>query len=233
MNDLDRLWDDVPVGTPDLPATLRAGTRLRRRRQTFGAVVATAVLVLGIGGGSVLWPRPETVPSPAPSAPDRTTAARGTATVYYLVEESGFGPGWLLTPREVEVEDTGSPGYDALHALLTTEPPRGLMEGFNFVLEDPSDPVVDVASVVHADGVVEVELTGRTYDPYPTMDLCCIPESEAVVQQLVHTAQAALDTDDPVRFSKGRIWFDPVPDLVEADPDVVVSSGGPQVPTCP
>lgn len=225
MNDLDRLWDDVPVGTPDLPAALRTGTRTRRRRQSVGAVVAAVVLVLGIGGGTALWPQPDATPSPAPSIPERTTAAaEGTATAYYLLEESGFGPGWVLIPHEIEVEDTGSPGYDALHALLTSEPPRGLTEGFNFALTDRSDPVVDVASVTHVDGVVEVELTGRTHDPYPTLDLCCIPESEAVVQQLVHTVQAALDTDDPVRFNKQSIWFDPVPALVEADPDVVVPS---------
>jgi hypothetical protein len=225
--DLDRLWADVPVGAPDLGAAVRRGSRARRARQGFGAVAATAVLVAGSVAGSSLWPRPDATPSPAPAVPSVVEkGAEGTATVYYLLAEPRFGSPSLLTSRTIAVEDTGSPGYDALHALLASEPPRGLTEGFNFAVADRSDPVVDVESVTHRDGVVEVDLTGRTHDPYPTLDLCCIPESSAVVQQLVLTVQAALDTDDPVRFNKHSIWFDPVPALVEADPDIVVPPAG-------
>lgn len=233
-HDLDRLWDDVPVGSPDLTAALRGGTRLRRRRQTFGAMTVTAALVLGIGAGTTLWPRPDETPAPAPAAPAPTATDLGEQrmTLYYLLDEpvaegAPFEQATLITPRSVEVESTGDPGYDALHALLTLEPPAaGLTEGFNVLDQPGADPTIDVASVTHADGVVRVELTGTPYDPYPAVDFCCPSDGEAVAQQVVHTVQAALDTTDPVEFNGRGIWLEELDDPVEADPDVVVPPEG-------
>lgn len=228
--DLDRLWDDVPVGRPDLDAALRGGTRIRRRRQTVGAVVTAAVLVLGIGTGTALWPRPDEVPSPAPAVPSPPSA--DGATLYYLLDEPvpedpSFEPATLLTSREVVVEDTGRPGYDALHALLTLEPPvAGLTEGLNVLDQPGEEPTIDVRSVTHDDGVVRVELTGTPWDPYPSVDFCCPPNGEVVTQQLVHTVQAALGTTDPVEFDSRGIWFDRLDGPVEADPDLVVPPTG-------
>ncbi|GAA1477474.1 hypothetical protein GCM10009623_19200 [Nocardioides aestuarii] len=149
-------------------------------------------------------------------------AADDRARLYYLLAEPTFDGASLLTTYETPVDATGDPGYDALHALLTNQAPEGKLDGFNFAVGENGEPVVDVESVTHEDGVVEVSLRGDTRDPYPALDLCCIPETEAVVQSLVLTVQAALDTDDPVRFDVRSMWFDDVRGLHEADPSVVV-----------
>ena len=151
--------------------------------------------------------------------------------LYYLVDRPESPEGWWrearrITPREVEVASTGDPGWDALHALLTLEPPeRGLTEGFN-VLDQPGDPpTIDVARVAHADGVVRVELTGTPYDPYPAVDFCCPSDGRVVTQQVVHTVQAALGTDDPVEIAGRGIWLHELDGPVAADPDVVQPAG--------
>lgn len=154
--------------------------------------------------------------------PVEELAADDRATLYYLLAEPTFTGPSLLTTSETQVDATGNPGYDALHALLTSDAPDGMVDGFNFAVGERGEPVVDVASVTHEDGVVEVSLRGDTRDPYPTLDLCCIPESGAVVQSLVLTVQAALGTDDPVRFDVRSIWSDDVRGLHEADPSYVV-----------
>jgi hypothetical protein len=230
---LDELWSQIPTGTPPVAEMVRDGRRLRRTRRRMTALTVAAVGVLVVGGGAVAQQTvdtspqtPRVVPVDSPAPPSKVDVV-----VYYLVDKAErpdgrFRRATQITPRAVTVENTGDPAYDAVHALLAVEPPEaGLSSGFNF-LESDQIETIDVTEVRHQEGVVTIDFTQDPWDPYPTVDFCCSPDGETVTQQLVHTAQTALDTDDPVRFTtKGEpvegIWFHRLRGPVPAEPDIV------------
>lgn len=202
-----------------------------RHRVTLLAVVAVGALV--VGGAAVALQTGDTSPRTPRAVPANSPArpSKAEVVVYYLVDraerpDGSFRPATQITSRTVTVDDTGDLGYDAVHALLTVEPPEvGLSSGFNFIDLDGLE-TIDVAEVRHRGDVVTIDFTQDPWDQYPTLDLCCSPDGETVIQQLVHTAQDALDTDDPVGFmTNGEpvegIWFHRLEGPVHADPDIV------------
>lgn len=132
------------------------------------------------------------------------TEGQWTATVYYLTGAQEWENGETRTPAKwvapewVETENTGDAGLDAVRALLSTRPSDpDYMNGYDFATIE-SEPITDVHSVTHEEGVVTVDLTEDVWDPIPSAGCIC-PSGEIITQQLVWTVQEALDTTDPVR----------------------------------
>lgn len=219
------------MGAEDFAETVRDGRKLRRQhRMTLLIVAAVGASVCGAAAAQqTIGTSPQTlrvVPADTPAPRSKVGVV-----VYYLVDKAErpdgrFRPATQITPRTVTVENTGDPAYDAIHALLTVEPPEvGLSSGFNFIKGDQIE-TIDVTEVRHQDDVITIDFTQDPWDPYPTLDLCCPPDGATVTQQLAHTARTALATDDPVRFrTNGKpvegIWFHRLTGPVYAEPGVV------------
>lgn len=96
-----------------------------------------------------------------------------------------------LYPSQVETEDSGSAGVDAVRALLDAEP-----QGRTNVWATVPDSV-DIASVSEASGRVVVDFTGPVDDPWPSQASWAF-DPALFSQQLIYTVQAELDTDAPL-----------------------------------
>ena len=94
-------------------------------------------------------------------------------------------------------------------------------------LSEQPDPV-DVKSVTHQAGVIDVELTAAPAGDYESLSGQA-PPGALVVQQLVYTVQAALDSSDPVVVGVNgrpvdRLWLTPSdPATAAADPLTVLT----------
>jgi hypothetical protein len=159
---------DDQVGAEDFAETVRDGRKLRRRhRMTMLTVAAVGALV--VGGAAAAQQTIGTSPQTLRVVPADTPAPRSKVgvVVYYLVDKAErpdgrFRPATQITPRTVTVENTGDPAYDAVHALLTVEPPEvGLSSGFNFIKGDQIE-TIDVTEIRHQDGVSSPSTSPRT-----------------------------------------------------------------------
>ena len=125
------------------------------------------------------------------------------------------------------VPSTGHIGFDAVHALLTMPPQDPDYDNMWTSLAEQPDPV-DVESVTHQAGVIDVELTTAPTRDQPSLRVQS-PPGALIVQQLVYTVQAALDSSDPVVVGVNgrpieRLWLTPSdPATAAADPMKVLS----------
>ncbi|WP_121255951.1 GerMN domain-containing protein [Nocardioides ferulae] len=242
--DLRRLWDAVPGGHPQVAAMVAAGRRRRRRGRAAVAGLAAAAVV-ATGGG--VWAATTGGRPPGRDAGQVATDPTATTevTVYYTNDPGADvgGGGFVipqLVPRVLEVADTGDPAYDALHALLTMPPAQPqLLTGFNG-FHDVTDPAaaeatIDVASVTVDEGVITVDLTRDPWIPYVMRDMDLGVSPGLAVQQVVYTAQDALDTDVPVALTFGGepvrgVWARRFDWPVAADPDVLPAGAAQDAP---
>ena len=151
-------------------------------------------------------------------------------TLYFQAGGTSGGPE-IDTPPDhlvadsVTVPSTGSVGLDALRALMSTRPdPAHAENGWTGLTIEP-DPLARVLDVSHIDGIVTVDLDRDVSNPYPNI-ACVCPSGRLVTQQLVWTAQDALDTRDPVLVTvRGvpatEVWGYTLDGPVEADPSLL------------
>ncbi len=209
------------------PANRRGALGARRWFVVGGASLAaaatiTAVVLLAEGTLS-------TSSRPKPPVSSTVTHQDVTVAVYYT------GPGADLTSPSDDrlylerrtVPGTGSIGFDAVHALLTMPPQDPDYNNLWTSLSEQPDPV-DVKSVTHQAGVIDVELTAAPAGDYESLSGQA-PPGALVVQQLVYTVQAALDSSDPVVVGVNgrpvdRLWLTPSdPATAAADPLTVLT----------
>jgi Sporulation and spore germination len=114
-----------------------------------------------------------------------------------------------LVPVQVEVPGTGDVGVDAVTALIYTRAagPDHYNAWSTMALDanDTADAGAKVLSVTQADGVVTVDLDSHAPEGVPVIDCArasdtcaALSSGKLMLQQLVFTAQAALDSTDPV-----------------------------------
>ena len=168
-------------------------------------------------------------PAATRAAPADVANSHIEVTLYFQAGGT-TGPG-LGTPPDhlvtdsVTVPSTGSVGLDALRALMSTRPdPAHAENGWTGLTIEP-DPLAKVLDVSHSDGIVTVDLDRDVSDPYP-IAACVCPTGRLVTQQLVWTAQDALDTRDPVLITvRGvpatEVWGYKLDGPVEADPSLL------------
>jgi hypothetical protein len=211
-------------------------TRIGNRARQVAGATATALLLTGCGTGHEATPlsmEAEVSKAGAAGASGigRTTGQR-PFTVYLLaLPDSGphahRGAATFIAPEQVEGDDTGQPGLDAVRALLAADPAQeNRANGFDsWPLLDGPDSLAEVRSVTEHDGVIRVDLSRSIHDPYPNVDCRC-PDGHVVTQQLVWTVQDALDSEAPVLVTVDGtpargIWLHELEGPVEADPTVL------------
>ncbi len=125
---LDRLWDDVPVGTPPIGALVRGGKTMRRRARLRAAGGAAALILAVVAGSTVAAntvfdsanPRPDgEVPSAVepPTAPadqtklSRDELARASALARQKVESEDAAVTSATVTAEQGTEEDTNTGY--------------------------------------------------------------------------------------------------------------------------
>jgi spore germination protein GerM len=184
-----------------------------RDRVVRTALVATLTVALASGCATAGVESGVTVPSsaaPAPASPapigtstptgSADPAAQQRALPLYYVADTPAGPRLAREFRRLPIDD--DLGTVAVTALLTTP---GTVPGHRSAW--PAGSAL-ASPVTHANGVVTVDLTGRTAARAPTDPIMA-------VQQLVYTVTGALGTTDPVRLLVAgkqvpRLWNDGV-----------------------
>jgi hypothetical protein len=186
------------------------------------AATITAVVVLAQGA---LSPSPDRSPPVAKSGAHHEV----TVPVYYTglgVNRTSPADDRLYLERRT-VAGTGRIGVDAVHALLTLSPRDPDYVNMWTSLGKQPDPV-DVKSVTHQVGIIDVELTAAPSGQYASIHGRS-PRGELIVQQLVYTVQAALGSTDPVVVAVNgrpvdRLWLTPSnPATAAADPRTVLA----------
>ncbi len=186
------------------------------------AATITAVVLLAQGA---LSPTPDRNPPVADGGAHREVSV----PVYFIglgVNRTSPADDRLYLERRT-IAGTGHIGVDAVHALLTMSPRDPDYLNMWTSLGEQPDPV-DVKSVTHEAGIIDVELTAAPSGQYASMQGRS-PRGELIVQQLVYTVQAALGSTDPVVVAvNGRpvdqLWLTGSnPAIPAADPLTVVS----------
>ncbi|WP_181641569.1 META domain-containing protein [Nocardioides massiliensis] len=161
--------------------------------------MATLALVVG---GIGLAVRNGEAPRPPVAGEDRaaTGTDADTATVFLpdpaTEQREGGCRTWSgLRPEVVSIPGTGDRAQHALQALVSAPDSASHPIG---VFSRQDGATYTVRSVVHDGSVITVDIDMDPWDPWPTASLVCAPHGELAIQQVVRTAQAALDSDDPV-----------------------------------
>jgi hypothetical protein len=189
-----------------------------------GAVLATGCI---IGVGFVIA---ATDDSDGPGTNSLAAGTPVTVDVYFITSQA------KLASEQVTMDSTGDRGVDAVTALIYAQPTEPnhtnawsiMAHGAN----DTADAGAGVLSVSHADGVVTVELDSHVPEGAPIANCprpgaCPLaPSGTVVLQQLVYTVQAALDTTDPVVLTDQgdparMVFFTSINGPIEAHPNAL------------
>lgn len=197
---LERAAGRVHVGSPPVDAMVDAASRVRRRARARAVVVMTMLAV--VLGGIGVAVRDDGAPRIPVAGEDRAVPGMNSRTATVFVpdpateRQEGACRTWTeLRPETVSIPSTGDPAKHALQALVAAPRPA-LPEVGEFSRQDGSS--YTVRSVVSDGGVITVDLDKDPWDPWSTASLVCETDGELAMQQIVRTAQAALDSDDPV-----------------------------------
>ena len=194
------------------------------------AACAVAVVLLAPTVMGQIQDAPATTRAAPAGVPNSDIPSSDIEVTLYFQVGGTTGPG-LGTPPDhlvadsVTVPSTGSVGLDALRALVSTRPdPKHATNGWTGLTIE-IDPLARVLDVSHSDGIVTVDLDRDVSNPYPIV-ACVCPTGRLVTQQLVWTAQDALDTRDPVLITvRGvpatEVWGYQLDGPVEADPSLL------------
>jgi hypothetical protein len=154
-------------------------------------------------------------------------ACQRTATreSYQIYVQATAGERMVLRPVEVLGDASGNPGLVAVRLLLEFSDRKRVFNAWHVL----DEPITRAVAVSRRKGVVTVALSRQVWDRYPTLDFHTPADLDLAVQQLVHTVQSALGTDDPVRIVVGSrevhgVWMTPVDWPVTADPSVLQRS---------
>ena len=199
----------------------RGADSRRRWLAVAGSVLATGcVIVAGLAfAGTDDSDQAETTPLAA--------GTPVTIDVYFITSEED------LISEQVTVDSTGDLGVDAVTALIYSQPTNPNSTNAWSIMaheaNDTADAGAGVQSVTHADGVITVDLDSHVPEGAPIANCprpgACppAPSGDIVLQQLVYTVQAALDTNDPVVLTDQgdpatMVFFTPINGPIEADP---------------
>jgi hypothetical protein len=163
-------------------------------------------------------------------APPATAGTSVSVDVYFTTEQD------RLVSEQVTVEGTGDVGVDAVSALIYTQPTDpdhyNAWSTMAHEANDTADAGAQVLNVTHDDGVITVNLDSHVPEGPPVID-CDLPSDPCpavsgriMLQQLVYTVQAALDTADPVVLTdQGEpatmVSGTPIDGPIRADPKVL------------
>lgn len=195
--------------------TADAPDRGRRPWLLAGGSALVAASVVAAAVALVPSDDPSDDPSGGPSGEAPIAATSRQVTVFAL---AAVGDRGRLYPSQVDTEQSGNAGVDAVRALLDAEP-RGRTNVWASVPDS-----VDIASVTEANGRVVVDFSGPVDDPWPTSEPSWAFDPALFSQQLVYTVQTELDTDAPVAVTMDGDTTDTVlthrvgSQPVEADP---------------
>ncbi|QYJ05259.1 META domain-containing protein [Nocardioides panacisoli] len=200
---LEHTAGQVYVRPPPVESMVGAADRVRRRRRA-GTAVVTSILVILLGGVAFAIHDANAPRTPvAGEDHDLANPDTDTATVFRAEfssmtgAETRAGECPTLTgfrPEAVPIPSTGDRARHAVQALVADQSPgRPAIRAFS-----RPDGSYRVRSVVHDGSVINVDLDKDPWDPYPTIDMACPPDGAVAMQQIVRTAQEALDSEDAV-----------------------------------
>ena len=173
----------------------RTGSTRSRAWGVAGAVLATAATIAvvaavgGLPGTTDARPGPAGAASTAPS-PEQSASTQGTASPtlrVYFVGDTGGGPRLF---RELHAEPQG---YSL--DVAVAEAVRGAAEDPDYGSPWPEGTALQRAQL--SDGVLSVDLSGPVAERPSGMSPA---EAEMALQQLVYTAQSAVQDTVPVTF---------------------------------
>jgi hypothetical protein len=222
--------------TPALPGILHRAARTRAPRRRWLPMGVAALASAGLVTAGVLVFGPSQGPDRPPVASEPTsepvdepgqepvTVEPGTVVPMAIPYVSDFQGGTLVS-GEFEVQSNGDVGVDAVRTLMDAGERERFWNWWSMVNWDPSDPRVEVNSVLVGEDVITVDFSGQVVTDCPDTASCIAPDAEMAMQQLVYTLHSALRTDLPVLVTvdgeaADQAFGKPLDNPVTPDPSV-------------